>query len=100
MLLIDKKLRDSVLFINRELAELKEDTKYAPLLKLTKLVKKSSNLTKTGKEKLYRLITHSLACFIEFVRWSCFCFAKGLTDGLSISRARSRGGIVAVGFSG
>ena len=73
------------------------------LLKLTELLKKPFNLTKTGKEKSHCPISHSLARFIELDGWSCFHFVEGLTDwtdGLAMSRAELRRGEVAVGFSG
>ena len=92
---------------------MKDDAEYASLLKfteliklpkLTELVKKPSNLTKTGKEKPHRLISHSLARFIEPIRRPCFRFVEGLTDGLTdglaIDGAKLSGGEVAVGFSG
>ena len=67
-------------------------------------MKKPSNLTKTGKKKSYRPISYFLVCFVELIGRLYFCFAKGLTgsltDGLAIDRAESRGGKVAIGFSG
>ena len=90
-------------FINRELAELEDDAKCASLSKLVELVKKSSNLIRTRKEKLHCPIAHSMAYFVESVRRPCFCFAKSLmdlTDGLAMGRAELRGGEVTVGFFG
>ena len=69
---------------------------------LTKLVKKYSNLTKTGEKKPHCLISYSLTYFLELIRRSCFCFAEGLaglTDGLAMGKAESRGGEVAIGFT-
>ena len=65
--LIDRELSGNILLINREFVELKNDVKYTSLPKLTELVKKSSNLTKTGKEKPHRPISHFLAYFIGLV---------------------------------
>ena len=83
---------------------LEDDAECAPLPKLTKLVKKPSNLTRTGKEKLHCPISHSLACFVEPVGWPRFYFAEGLTggltDGLAIGKAKSSEKEIAVGFSG
>ena len=55
MLLIDGKPSGDVLLIDRKLVELEDDAEYASLPKLTKLMKKPSNLTRTGKEKLETL---------------------------------------------
>ena len=97
------KIGGNVPLIDRELAKLGNDAKCAPFPKLIELIKKLSNLIKTRKKKLYCTISHSLACFIEFVRRLCFCFAKsliGLTDSLAMGRAELRGEKVAIGFSG
>ena len=79
-------------------------TKLVRLSNLTELVKKPSNLTRTGKEKTDRPISHSLTRFVEPIGWPRFRFAESLTggliDGLAMSGAESRGGEVAVGFSG
>ena len=64
------------------------------------LVKKPSNLTRTGKEKPHRPISHSLTRFVEPTGRPRFRFAEGLTDGLAMGGAELRGGEVAVGFSG
>ena len=48
---INKIHSGNILLIDREFVELKDDTKYAFLLKLIKLVKKPFNLTKTEKKK-------------------------------------------------
>ena len=66
MLFIHSKHNGNVLLIDRKLAELKDDAECASFPKLTKLVKKTSNLTRTGKKKPHRPISHSLACFTEF----------------------------------
>ena len=118
MLLIDSKHSGNVLLIDGKLAELEDDSEcvslpkfteleddaeYASLPKLTKLVKKPSNLTRTEKKKPHCPISHSLACFIELVGPPCFRFAEdlvGLTIGLAMGGAESRGKEVAVGFSG
>ena len=99
----NRKIGGNVLLINRKLAELEYDAKCASLIKLTKLVKKHSNLTKTGKKKPHCLIFYFLTCFVEPVRQPYFCFVKSLTsliDCLAISRAESRGGKIAINFSG
>ena len=93
----------NVLFINKEPAKLEDDTECASLPKLTKLVKKLSNLTKIGKKKPQCPISHSLTHFIEPIEQPCFCFAKGLmglTDSLAMSGAKLREEEVVVGFSG
>ena len=66
-------------------------------------MKNPSNITRTGKEKPHRPISHSLAYFVELVGWSPFRFAEGLadlTDGLAMGGAELRRGEVAVGFFG
>ena len=103
MPLIDRELGGDMLFIDIELAELENDAKCAFLSKLTELVKKPFTLNRIGKEKLYRLISHSLAYFVKPVCRLYFCFAKeltNLTDGLAIDGAKLRGGEIAVSFSG
>ena len=103
MMLINRKLGSNMLLINRELAKLEDDSEYTPLRKLIELVKKSSNLIKTREKKPHCPISHSFACFIKPVRWTCFCFAKfltSLTDGLAIGRVELRRKKVAIGFSG
>ena len=90
-----------MLLINRELAESENNAECTSPPKLTELVKKPSNLIKTGKKKPYCPISHFLSSFVEFVRRPCFYFAEGLAgliDGLSMGRADSREGEVAVGF--
>ena len=90
------------MLINKESIKLEKDTKYAFFLKFTKLVKKSSNLIKIGKEKPHWLrhpISHFFAHFDELVGRSCFCLVEGLTDNLAIDRKESRGGKVVVDFS-
>ena len=52
VLLINSKHSGDLLLIERELAELEDNAEYASLPKLTKLVKKLSNLIRTGKKKL------------------------------------------------
>ena len=115
VLLLDGEHSDNVLLINREHPMamcysqiesthiLENDAECASLPKLTELVKKPFNLTKTGKEKSYRPISHSLTRFVEPIRRPCFCFAEdltgGLTDGLAMGGAELRGRKVAVGFS-
>ena len=79
---------------------MEDDAECASLPKLTKLVKKPSNLTRTGKEKPHRSIFHSLTRFVEPIGRPRFRFAEGLTDGLAMGGAESIGGEVAVGFSG
>ena len=83
---------------------MEDDAECASLPKLIELVKKPSNLTRTGKEKPHRLISHSLARFVELIGRPRFRFVEGLTggliDGLAMGGAESRGGEVAVGFSG
>ena len=47
-------------------------------------------------------MSYSLTCFVEPVRRSFFCFAKGLaglTDGLAMGRAELRGEEIAIDFS-
>ena len=103
MLLIDSKHNGNMLLIDRKLVELENDFEYASFPKLTKLVKKSSNLTITEKKKPHHPIFHFLARFIEPVRRLCFCFAEGLvglTDSLAIGITEFRGEEFAVGFSG
>ena len=118
MPLIDREHRDDVVLIDRKLAKLeddaecasfskftklKDDTKYASLLKLIELVKISSNLTRIGKKKPHCPISHSLACFVEPIRRSCFYFTGGLadlTDGLAMGRVKLKEGEIAAGFSG
>ena len=83
--------------------ELENDAECASLLKLTELVKKPSNLTKTGKKKFHCPISHFLAHFVEPIGRLSFCFVKGLTgliDDLAMGEAESRGKKVAVSFSG
>ena len=67
MLLIDREISGNVLLLDRKLAELKDDAECAFLPKLTKLMKKASNLTRIGKKKPHYLISHFLACFDELV---------------------------------
>ena len=103
VLLIDSKHNGDVLLIDKELAKLENDTECAFFPKFTKLVKKPFNLTRTRIEKSYRPISQSLACFVGFVEWLCFCFAKDLTDladGLAMGGAKLRRGEIAIGFSG
>ena len=113
VLFIDRAPNGGVLLIDRELAELEDNAEYASLPKLTELVKlsklielvkKPSSLARTGKEKPNCPISYSLACFVEPIGRPGFCFAEGLTggltDGLPMGRAASRGEEVAVGFSG
>ena len=103
MLLINSKQSGNVLFIDRKLAELEDDAEYASFPKLTKLVKKHSNLTRTGKKKLHRPISHSLAHFVEPIGQPCFHFTKSLaslTDGLAMGKTELRGREIAVGFFG
>ena len=92
-----------MLLIDRELAELEDDAECASFLKLTKLVKKSSNLTKTGEKKPHCPISHFLACFIKLVGRLCFYLVEsltGLADGLALGGTKSRGGKVAISFFG
>ena len=103
MLLIDRALNGGVLLIDKALIELENGAECASLSKLTELVKKPSNLTRIGKEKLHRLISYSLARFVEPIGRPQFCFVEGLTgltDGLAMGGAKLRGEKVAVGFSG
>ena len=103
MLLIDSKHNGNVLLIYRKLAELEDDAECAPLSKITKLVKKLSNLTRTGKEKYHCPIFYLLTCFVEPIRRLCFCFAESLadlTDGLVMGGAKLKGKDIAVGFFG
>ena len=51
-----------------KLTELEDDAECASLPKLIELVKKPSNLTRTGKEKPHCPISHSLACFVQPIR--------------------------------
>ena len=62
-----RKISGSMPLIDKKLAELEDDAKYASLPKLIKLVKKSSNFTKIGKEKSHYPISPSLASFIGLV---------------------------------
>ena len=83
--------------------ELEDDAEYAFLPKLIELVKKRFNLTRIGKEKFHCPISHSLAYFVEPDGQPRFCFSEalaGLTDGLAIGGAESRGEEVAVSYSG
>ena len=92
-----------MLLIDRKLAKLKYDAKYASLPKVTKFVKKPFNLTRTRKEKPHCSISYSLVCFIEPVRRFYFCFIEGLaglTDGLALGRVKLREREVAIGFFG
>ena len=104
ILLMNREHNSDVLLIDRAPAHWKMMLNVHLSQSFTKLVKKPSNLTRTGKEKSHRPISHSLAHFVEPIRRPCFRFAEGLTsgftDGLAIGRAESRGGEVAVGFSG
>ena len=103
VLLIDSKNSGNVLLINRKLAKLEDDAECASFPKLTELVKKPSNLTRTGKKRFYCPISHSLACFIKPVEWLCFRFAEslvGLTDGLAMSGVELKGKEITIGFSG
>ena len=68
LLLIDKKFGGDQLLIDKELANLKNDVKCVFFPKLTKLLKKLFNLTRTGKKKHHCPISYSLACFVEPVR--------------------------------
>ena len=100
--LIDREYNGNMLLIDRELEELKDDAEYVFLSKLTELVKKSSNLTRIGKEKPHCRIFYSLAYFIELFGQPCFCIAEGLaglTNSLAMDRAELRGREIAVGFS-
>ena len=85
-------------------ASLPKLTELVKLSNLRELVKKSSNLTRTGKEKLHCPISHSLTCFVEHIERPHFCFAEGLTggliDGLAMGGAELRGEEIAVGFFG
>ena len=103
VLLIDRKCSENVLLINKELAELENNAECAFFPKFTKLVKKPSNLIKTGKKKPHRPISHSLTCFVKPVRRSRFCFTEdlmGWTNGLAMGEVELRRGKVAIGFSG
>ena len=100
--LLNGKHSGDMLLIDRKLAELKDDAKYASFPKLTELVKKLFNLTRTGKKKPYCPISH-LVCFVKPVEWPHFHFAEGLaglTDDLAIGGAELRREEVTVGFSG
>ena len=101
LLLINRELGSNMLFINRKLAKLENDAKCALFPKLIELVIKSSNLTRTGKEKSHRPIFLFLARFIEPIRQLCFCFAEnltGLTDGLAMGGAKLRREKVTISF--
>ena len=104
MLLIDRKHNGNMLLIDRAPAHWKMMLNVHLSQSFAKLVKKPSNLTKTGKKKPHCPISHSLACFVEPNRRPRFCFAEGLigglTDGLAMGEAESRGEEVAVSFSG
>ena len=103
MFLIDEKRSGDVLLIDIKFAELEDDVECASLTKLTKLVKKLSNLTRIGKEKRHRLISHSLTYFVELIGRLGFHFVKsltGLTNGLAMDGAQSKEEKVAVGFFG
>ena len=104
MLLIDREHNGNVLLIDRAPAHWKMMLNMHLSRCFTKLVKKPSNLTRTRKEKPHRPISHSLARFIEPIERLRFCFAEGLagslTDGLAMGGAESKGGEVAVSFSG
>ena len=102
ILLIDRKLDANMLLIDRKLAELEDDVKCASLSKFIELVKKSFNLIKTEKEKLYHPISYSLTCFIEPTERPCVCFAKGLAgliDSLVMGEAEWRREEVTISFS-
>ena len=102
VLLIDSEHNSNILLIDRKLVELENNAECASLPKLTKLVKKPSNLTRLGKKKSYRPIFYFLACFVKLVGRPCFSFVEGLADltnGLAIGRAELRRRKVAVGFS-
>ena len=103
ILLIERKHSSDELLINRKLVELEDNTECASPSKLTKLVKKLSNLTRIGKEKPHHPISHSLTYFIKSVRWLYFHFAEGLIgliDSLAMGKVKLKRGKVAVGFSG
>ena len=103
ILFIHRKSGGNVLFIDRELAGLEYDADYACLLKLTKLIKKPSNLIKTEKKKPHCPIFYSLTCFIEPIGRPYFCFAEGLaalTDSFAMDGAKSRKRKVVVSFFG
>ena len=92
-----------MLLIDRKLTKLENNAEYASLLKLTKLVKKLSNLTRIRKKKPHCPISYLLACFVEPVRRSRFCFVEGLaglTDNLTMGGAELKGEEVAIGFFG
>lgn len=64
-------------------------------------MKKSSNLVKIEKEKLYQLycpISYFFSCFVELVRQSRFYLAKAFTNGWAIGKAESRSREDIVGF--
>ena len=87
-----------------ECASFPKLTELVRLSNLTELVKKPSNLTRTGKEKPHRPISHSLTCFVEPIGRPRFCFVEGLTggltNGLAMGGAELRGREVVVGFFG
>ena len=102
MLFIDKKLGGDVLLIDRKLAKLEDDAKYIFFSKFIELVKKPSNLTKTGKKKPHYPISHFLACFVKPIGQPCFYFVEGLadlTDNLIMSRAELKGEKIPISFS-
>ena len=98
----NRKIVDNVLLINGELAKLKDDAECVFLLKLIELIKKSSNLIRTGKEKLhwlYRLIFYSFAYLVKLVGQPCFYLIEDLINSLAIGKAESRKKEITVSFS-
>ena len=112
ILLLDSEHSGDVLLIDREHPKaicysqiestrtLEDDFEYISLPKLTELVKKPSNLTRTGKKKHHCPISHFLPHFVEPIGRPRFCFAEGLTDGLVMGGAQLSRREIAVGFSG
>ena len=103
VLFINSKHSGNVLLIDKKLAELENNAECASFAKFTELVKKPSNLTRTGKKTSHCGISHSLACFVEPVRRPCFRFVEGLaglTDGLAMGGAKSKREEIAVSFFG
>ena len=103
VLLIDRKHNSNMLLIDRKIVELQDDAECASLPKLTELMKKPTNLTRTRQEKPHRPLFHSLAYFVWLVRQPRFCFAEGLaglTDGFAMGGAELREREIAIVFSG
>ena len=100
--IIDRKFRGCMMLIDKKLAELKNYAECESFSKFIELIKKPFNQKMIKKEKHHCPTSHSLAYFIELVRWPCFRFIEGLTgliDGLAMGGVKSNKSKIAVGFS-